>query len=144
MGGNAFKNVLPHAQFPRLAPETYHALKGRVAARLRELYVHVDTPREAPEKTSYGDVDFVAYQPRRELSHDELQHALGAEASTTPQNNTTNNFAIRLQNSGDNDYYQIDIEVCATYEEYNQAVFWLSYGDMGMILGLMADRKSVV
>lgn len=140
MGGNAFKALLPHASFPRMTPVVYEALKARLTPQLHELYGHVTVPKEAPGKQDHGDVDFVVCQPRDGLSHDEVRTTLGAVQSIACDG--ISNFAVRSIDldgtAAANDFYQIDVQVCNDYDDWERAVFFGSYGDVGMILGLMA------
>lgn len=140
MGGNAFKNALPDARFPRMSPSIYNSLKARLLLQLQTLYEHVAVPREAPGKADYGDIDFVVCQPRAELHHEDVRSALGA-AQSISFDSSHSNFALRAieyDNSAEtSDYYQVDVEVCATMEEWERVVLFNSYGDVGMILGLM-------
>jgi hypothetical protein len=138
MGGSAFNNMLPDANFPRLSPETYQTLKAKITLHLRDLYKYVEVPHEAPGKIDHGDIDFVVCQPRDGLTHEDVRRALGAQESIASDNIRMSNFAIRLEDAGEHDYYQVDVEVCDDYKQFDHAVFWCSYGDMGMILGLMA------
>lgn len=140
MGGNAFKTVLPDAQFPRMRTAVYQALKTRLTLRLRELYEHVTVLHEAPEKQDHGDVDFVVCQPLTTLQHEDIRAALGAvECIAT---DSISNFAIRSvdydENAALHDFYQVDVQVCSDYDDWERTVFFSSYGDVGMILGLIA------
>lgn len=140
MGGNAFKALLPYASFPRMTPAVYEALKARVTPQLHKLYGHVTVPKEAPGKQDHGDVDFVVFLPRDGLSHDEVRTTLGVVQSIAFEG--ISNFAIQSVDfdgaAAPNYFYQIDVQVCTDYDDWERAVFFGSYGDVGMILGLMA------
>ena len=142
MGGNAFKTALPDARFPRMAPSIYDNLKARLLLQLQALYEHVAVPREAPGKADYGDIDFVVCQPRTELQHEDVCLALGAAQSISLDNNYHTNFALQATSHDESAtpdvYYQVDVQVCETLEEWDRVMFFTSYGDVGMILGLMA------
>ncbi|KAL0069763.1 hypothetical protein AAF712_003032 [Marasmius tenuissimus] len=157
MGGNAFTD-LPREAFPRLPPELYIALKARLTETVESLYSHVVVPREAPGKQDYGDIDFVVCSPRSGLPavpHTEIQEALKAHHVKAAEGNRTSNFAIPitaeykeyLTRQGtldirleDSYFCQVDINVCHDMDEWERIRFFHSYGDMGMILGLLAQN----
>lgn len=137
MGGNAFTSVLPDAVFPRMRPAVYFALKERIQARLSTLFAHVAVPREAPGKADYGDLDFVVAEPVEEVTLDMIKDALAAEHSI---GGDTANFAVAMPESSPSEraYVQIDVHKCATVAEFDRVVFFHGYGDLGMMLGLLA------
>lgn len=144
MGGNAFNATLPDASFPRMSPELYHQLKADSAARLRRFYKTVGTPCEAPEKSDHGDIDFIVCEPVGDPSLDAMRIALGARHMIPLEGNRTSHFAIPLaRDSGDGSYdssqefLQVDVHVCGTLAEWRRIMFYNSYGDMGMILGVL-------
>lgn len=134
MGGNAFKSALPNAAFPRLKPQIYHQLKEQLTSRLRTVYALVAVPHEAPGKEDFGDIDFVVCQPVDGLDMDTIRSALGAQHVIDLVK--VYNLAVPLQD--ENCFCQLDIHVCADPDDWHRTLFSLSYGDMYMILGLMA------
>jgi hypothetical protein len=40
--------------------------------------------------------------------------------------------------------YQVDVKVCADRAEWEKIVFFHGYGDLGMILGLIAKNAGIV
>ncbi|KAI0699123.1 hypothetical protein BC835DRAFT_1227272, partial [Cytidiella melzeri] len=140
MGGNAFATLLPEASFPRMSPSVYQRLKDRLGTRLRDLYEVVAVPCEAPEKADYGDLDFVVYKPVRGLAQDEISEALCARQAKF-EGDRMSYFAVPAEGSGDvttNVYHQVDLLVCSNKEEFERVMFFNSYGDLGMIIGLLA------
>ncbi|KAG7088445.1 hypothetical protein E1B28_012437 [Marasmius oreades] len=144
MGGNAFTS-LPQEAFPRLPPELYRTLKAYFTILLQDLYTHVAVPREAPEKEDYGDIDFIVCAPKTDCSHKDIQEVLGAVHVIPLQGNKTSNFAIpitaqygELMPVNGVVYCQVDINVCEDVKEWERICFFHSYGDMGMILGIVA------
>ena len=148
MGGNAFNLLLPDASFPRMPPTFYLALKAHLTPILQRFYVQVATPREAPEKIDYGDLDFVVYGQRGAEAHEELKTALGASYSIPTEGiRGMHHFAIPLATSDLRDvassidkaaFFQVDVSVCVNPEEWDRVVFFTSYGDLGMILSSVA------
>ncbi|KAJ3802483.1 hypothetical protein GGU11DRAFT_865496 [Lentinula aff. detonsa] len=173
MGGSAFK-LLQTSSFPRLPSPVYQALKARLTPVLQQLYDYVAVPAEAPEKMDHGDLDFVVYQPRLSSSHcltpglvnaphQQVKTALGASHCILEDGNRTSNFAIAVDRGAWGSvgcaeqeenfrqvadehviYYQVDVHVCADKNEWERVVYFHSYGDLGMIQGLVATNVGLV
>lgn len=151
MGGRAFLQLLPNATFPRLNPATYGVLKQTLLARVEEMYSAVSVPAEAPEKVDHGDLDFLVAEPCDGLLHEDIKSALGATATIENEGPRTSNFAVPLSAHGivvpstggkgavDNHeaMIQVDIHVCEDREDLDRIKFLHSYGDLGMILGVI-------
>ncbi|THH12198.1 hypothetical protein EW146_g7774, partial [Bondarzewia mesenterica] len=145
MGGRAFAHHLLTATFPRLPTPRYAHIQRVLHARLAPLYARVATPREAPEKPDHGDVDFVVVGPTTTASlgtdadADVVREALGAVACVYGR---TSNFAVPLRafepEEEEDRYVQVDVNVCEDVEEWERVVFFHGYGDLGMILGVLA------
>ncbi|TGJ85839.1 hypothetical protein E0Z10_g2912 [Xylaria hypoxylon] len=67
MGGLAFASGLNPVFTPRMPPNVYRAVRDRCQEKLRELFVAVATPIEAPAKTSFGDIDLLVAWNRQEV-----------------------------------------------------------------------------
>lgn len=143
MGGRAFAESLPDAQFLRMSPAVYKSLKAAILARLLLLFRHVAVPREAPEKPDYGDLDFIVAEAIGEVTLDDLKAALGTELAIGADVATTN-FAIPMPTEegqsgiAGSAFVQVDVHKCATVDEFDRVVFFHAYGDLGMMLGLLA------
>ncbi|KAG7443038.1 uncharacterized protein BT62DRAFT_1078771 [Guyanagaster necrorhizus] len=146
MGGGAFTFIGP---FPRLSRDLYAALKARHTAALGIVYTQVCTPIEAPEKQDHGDIDFLVYSPEALLpSHDTVKGLLGAAHVLPMPGPRTSNYAIAIPEDEFNaqmheGWYQVDVHVCGSPEEFARVRFFHSYGDMGMILGLVARHSGL-
>jgi hypothetical protein len=165
MGGNAFSERLPTAVFPRMSPAFYNSLKARVVPRLEALYQLVSVPPEAPGKLDYGDLDLVVCQPKEVkentppsecVTFAEIEQALGSVHSIPLPGDRTSNFAIPIQQDevqhfavdreaveeGKLDmaqlYIQIDLHFCEDVDSWRSRILFQSYGELGMILGMMA------
>ncbi|KAJ3486669.1 hypothetical protein NLI96_g4085 [Meripilus lineatus] len=145
MGGNAFNLLHPNAKFPRIQPVVYNQLKENYHEILLGLYYNVATPHEAPEKLDHGDIDFIVHGPRRPVAHQDLERAFRSKWCIPPKGiKGTGNFAIPLSlnpetnNTTEDTYCQVDVHVCEDEADFHRVVFFHSYGDLGMILGLMA------
>jgi hypothetical protein len=156
MGGKAFS--LPNASFPRIPTSLYASIKSRVHLQLAPLFQLIDTPREAPEKADHGDVDTIVACPRHEpVRLEDIQAALGAHAcvrSLEPTEKGTSNYAVPLATYSTSDdpasraneaasaqvvYVQVDVHICTDSQEYERIMILHAYGDLGMILGRVAN-----
>ncbi|TFK40775.1 hypothetical protein BDQ12DRAFT_680008 [Crucibulum laeve] len=177
MGGNAFNAILQSAAFPRLPPVVYHALKARLQPKIEQLYHLVTVPVEAPEKTDYGDLDFLVVgakldaigdendamtDGRINVSHERVLECIGAKYMNPMDGNRTSNFAVpvskgewdnlghgkdeleRRKVTEDGEiYYQVDVHVCTNKPEWERIRLFHSYGDFGMILGLLVRNTGM-
>ncbi|RXW16467.1 hypothetical protein EST38_g9394 [Candolleomyces aberdarensis] len=162
MGGSAFHTLLGKQAFPRVPPGLYSTLKARLLPKVCELYSFVAVPVEAPEKTDYGDLDFLVAGPkptetgveRSAIPHGMVQAALGAKHVIPVDGNRTSNYALPISvdeckvfsNLVQDDsfstsnlevFFQVDVHVCQDAAEWERIRFFHSYGDMGMMLGLI-------
>ncbi|KJA21192.1 hypothetical protein HYPSUDRAFT_88200 [Hypholoma sublateritium FD-334 SS-4] len=161
MGGNAFGTILPAAAFPRIPPSIYRALKQDMLAKMSEFYNRVGVPREAPEKVDYGDLDLLVTDPKSVygsfVPHEVIKQGIGAKYVNPMKGNRTSNYAVPIYHgqwtalphgaeeqenrsvTEDGEiYYQIDVHVCLDMKEYDRLNFFNSYGDLGMIMGLIS------
>ncbi|KAG9006780.1 hypothetical protein FRB94_000464 [Tulasnella sp. JGI-2019a] len=180
MGGSAFSAVLIQGSFPRMPPAVYIALKGRLLPRLRDVYEYVGIPLEAPEKTTYGDLDFVVAGPKVDADsesevdtgkgvvvpvnapHILVQRAIVAQHVNPVDGNRTSNFAVPIvvgewgefgHNKEEDEarnavetgeiFYQVDINVCTDKEEWERVMFFHAYGDLGIIMSLIARNAGI-
>ncbi|KAI7473722.1 hypothetical protein KC351_g10965 [Hortaea werneckii] len=169
MGGNAFALAsaegYPRLPNPRMTPEVYHHLKVICTNRLRSCLpdcTKVATLTEAPEKSDYGDVDFIISYLTKSASSapdwSDLANAIGAAgfilhgpktaSFAVPQDGSMHpERAVRyhLQSDGSQDlprsiqlseklYAQIDLELVED-ELFDWHTFYASYGDMSSLLG---------
>ncbi|KAI6869334.1 hypothetical protein KC338_g3534 [Hortaea werneckii] len=169
MGGKAFALASaegsPRLPTPRMTPEVYHHLKVICTNRLRSCLpacTKVATLTEAPEKSDYGDVDFIISHPTKSASSapdlSDLANAIGAAgfilhgpktaSFAVPQDGSMHpERAVRyhLQSDGSQElhrsnqlsgklYAQIDLELVED-EFFDWHTFYASYGDMSSLLG---------
>ena len=155
MGGKAFLSLLPDKTFPRLTPAVYASLKSSLLPRLTALFQFIGVPREAPEKQDHGDLDFVVACPNGDIGHAEIKIALGASVcipSAQPDGRGTHNFALRLADivpsqpmgaeqvteETSDVYVQVDVNIRKDVQDWENAIFFHAYGDLGMIMGRLA------
>ncbi|KAJ7104269.1 hypothetical protein B0H15DRAFT_1016646 [Mycena belliarum] len=153
MGGSAFRAVLPLSAFPRMPPATYYALKARLTPRIQTLYSVVSTPYEAPEKQDHGDLDLLVCEPRSglEVPHEAVRAVLNATHVVPMPGNRTSSYAVPIdrgewpdvQAQEEEMYHQVDVHVCTDRAEWERIYFFHGYGDLGMILGLIARNNGL-
>ncbi|KAJ7170574.1 hypothetical protein C8R43DRAFT_979893 [Mycena crocata] len=168
MGGSAFSAVLTASALPRMPPAVYRAVKARLAPRLESLYAVVSTPYEAPEKDDHGDLDFLVCEPRTteiEVPYETVQAVLNAKHVVPMPGNRTSSYAVPVEigewgafgHASDETtrrevaktddqhelYYQVDVHVCSDRAEWERIQFFHGYGDLGMIIGLVARNKGL-
>ncbi|KAF9483526.1 hypothetical protein BDN70DRAFT_990382 [Pholiota conissans] len=166
MGGSAFSAILAASAFPRLPPAVYQALKAKMIPKISQFYTCVGVPLEAPEKLDYGDLDLLVTIPApgfgAAVPHDAIRKAIGAKYANEMEGNRTSNYAVPIRVGewgslghgtdekekraiADNGeiYYQVDIHNCIDKAEYSRVSFFNSYGDLGMILGLIARNSGL-
>jgi hypothetical protein len=145
MGGKAFAASLLNARFPRLPTAIYENHKKRLLPVVQRYFRDVGVPVEAPEKVDHGDLDFLAHGPlapdeKGDVDFESLQNALGAKVCIPMRGNRTSHFAVPFVDEGmtGDDYLQVDVHVCEDEAEFKRILFFHSYGDMGMLMGLVA------
>lgn len=154
MGGNAFNQTLPQASFPRMPPATYKALKATLLPLVEQFYDLVAVPPEAPEKPDHGDLDFVVAYPHSDDGADCVKAAIRAAHYLPQEGRGTSSFAIPVgafdlpandafSLSAQDTYIQVDVNVCADRESWERTLFLHSYGDTGMILGVIGRSAGV-
>lgn len=72
MGGKAFSSGLRALFTPRLAREVYEHAQQQCFAALKPLFPLVKSPVEAPEKTTFGDIDVLACLEGSSFTADEI------------------------------------------------------------------------
>ena len=142
MGGKAFN---PTLRTPRMPPATYHALLSKYISVLSKHYVHVGSPREAPERTSHGDIDILVCTPIHNSPPDTatLTKILNATKSIAAKPATL--FAVPYPSDWPSDeegenHIQLDVERCDTVDKFNWMLFFNSLGDFWNILGTALRR----
>ncbi|CAE7023650.1 hypothetical protein PTNB73_02184 [Pyrenophora teres f. teres] len=144
MGGRAFKSL----HCPRIPPAEYVQVKEQVMAALRTLFVHVVVPTEIPDKTDYGDVDFLVCGPHYSAGPhtidsfpwDTSVRCIKALLDTEHGRRgfLTKDcmyFAVR---SGEGDHFiQVDVKVCFRPEMFHWVHFELNYASNSKIIGSM-------
>jgi hypothetical protein len=143
MGGKAFLEVLSGATFPRMTPQIYQTLKALHLEQLKGLFHLVGVPREAPEKTSHGDLDFVVFSPVDRLCPEDIKHTIGATHCITDSDASALNLAVPMEGGDASNFYQVDINQCRDEDEWGRTIFFHGYGDLGMIMGLVARANGL-
>ncbi|KAK3640494.1 hypothetical protein LTR56_011832 [Elasticomyces elasticus] len=165
MGGNAFlvsaAQDEPTLNTPRLSPADYSRLKTTCNSALQSFFDRetlLDTLSEAPEKESYGDIDFLIARDER-VDWVALATAVGATGVVCHHQGMCS-LAIRKDGSRSErppviyklnspnkpqkvipsttitteEYAQVDVE-CVPTDLYAWRTFYSSFGDISSLLG---------
>ncbi|TVY43544.1 hypothetical protein LSUB1_G002457 [Lachnellula subtilissima] len=164
MGGQAFASHASPLPTPRMPPAVYdHVLKQTLHA-LREHYAQVESPIEAPGKTTHGDVDVLVTgalekdfdpeeRPWIEVA-DKLGEVLGAVSVIRNHGQSVVNLAVpwpkivlpSMEHSPESaepeevKYVQIDIHYIHSPERFQWELFHSAHGDLWNILGSTIRR----
>ena len=136
MPGKAFTADLGQAAFPLLPTQIHQQLKASLGDKLHSLYAHVGSPAPATDKREHGDVELIVCEPRGEVTSDQIQKALGAKLKVAQEGTRLSSYAVPTSNGGK--YIQVNVQVCDNKDEWDAALLVYSYGDMGLIMGLLA------
>jgi hypothetical protein len=136
-----------------MPPTTYHHVLQKTISLLQNHYENVDSPIDAPQKSSHGDIDILCCQPRsdtfdpakistREVTEN-IAKILGAKAWIVGGKDQSMNFAIpwpaeeELEHDGAQEkrFIQIDVHVFRDLEEYKWTLFHHAHSDLWNILG---------
>ncbi|XPS72300.1 hypothetical protein M3J09_004467 [Ascochyta lentis] len=160
MGGNAFKTL----HCPRIPPEVYAKVKTITTKALETVFAHVTVPFEVPDKSDFGDIDFLVSAPFEDRTAlclttfpfptviEAIKNVLGTphgrRGFLTPDcmyfaiplsaglNTTTNND----ENSDDEElaaWVQVDVKICFKPELFSWMTFELNYASQSGVLGSM-------
>ncbi|KAI4175568.1 MAG: hypothetical protein LQ343_001559 [Gyalolechia ehrenbergii] len=124
MGGKTFATGHEPLPTPRLL--------SQFLAQLASFFEQVAAPVEAPEKTSFGDVDIIVSQPKVLPFHPE-QIATALNAKRTMSSHPLYSFAVPYPDL-DGSFVQLDIQLCKA-KDFDWEVFHKSHGDLWNLLG---------
>ncbi|KAF2829827.1 hypothetical protein CC86DRAFT_435769 [Ophiobolus disseminans] len=147
MGAHAFK----YLNCPRISPDVYEQIKLHTTAALRTIFSHVAIPMEMPEKSDYGDIDFLVSGPLHSptstsidtFDWDDTVSLLKSALNTTHGRRGFLNFmcmyfAIHVPGHEDEDFWvQVDVKVCFNPEHFEWQTYETSYATNSKIIGSM-------
>ncbi|KAL8726486.1 MAG: hypothetical protein Q9166_006681 [cf. Caloplaca sp. 2 TL-2023] len=115
-----------------MPPALYHSLLDQFRVHLANFFERVAGPIEAPEKTSFGDIDLLVAEPKTTpLDIQEVGKALDVKRilSFPPL------YPLAVPYPGlDGSFVQLDLHVCAA-ENFHWEVFQKSHGDLWNLFG---------
>lgn len=152
MGGSAFSQ--DKLSTPRMPPRVYEDMLARVEAQMRGHFRLVGHPLEAPEKTSYGDIDVVVAEPLGEgveVTGEFLAQVTGAHTWKSTRGSGIFNLAVEWPGAGAGDassdttknYIQVDINNCLTPAAFAWLLFREAHGDLWNMLGGVLHRHGL-
>ncbi|KAL8711754.1 MAG: hypothetical protein Q9220_003925 [cf. Caloplaca sp. 1 TL-2023] len=132
MGGKAFTIGPDPLSTPRMTPELYHSLLDKYLHRLTSFFERVGVPLEAPEKTSFGDLDILVSIPKDTSFHiNQLATALNAKRTFASY--PIYSFAVPSPDL-EGSFIQLDVHICKA-ESFEWELFHQSHGDLWNLLG---------
>ncbi|KAM0818722.1 hypothetical protein AB5N19_04534 [Seiridium cardinale] len=149
MGGIAFS--LRDARClhtPRMPPKVYRFTRDKCHSRLRQRFLAVASPIEAPNKRDYGDVDvFVVWDIAQTPvgNFEEIGELLGAPyARVEGLVNCDAQFAVPWPEELDEPSYvpsddrprycQIDLHICKNIEDFHWNLWYYAHGDLASMV----------
>ncbi|KAI4242921.1 MAG: hypothetical protein L6R40_003794 [Gallowayella cf. fulva] len=132
MGGKAFSHGPEPLLTPRMPPAVYLPLLERYRVDLASFFERVASPIEAPEKTSFGDIDFLVSQPKTApFQIESVGGALNAKRilSFPP----LYSLAVPYPDL-EGSFVQLDVHVCK-HQHFDWELFHRSHGDLWNLLG---------
>lgn len=130
MGGNALK----HVKCIRINKFEYNNIKNDILSKLKDL-LNINALRDLPDKESFGDLDLI-------YTNNSINNVLQLVISIFNPieieiNGNVLSFSYVLNV---NDYFQIDL---IKVKNYDMANFYMSYGDIGNILGRIIKKQNL-
>ncbi|KAH3945881.1 hypothetical protein HBI56_224020 [Parastagonospora nodorum] len=159
MVGHAFK----YLHCPRIPPSIYVKVKSQTTAALRTIFAHVVVSTEMPAKEDFGDIDFLVSSALH-FPHSNNAKNFDWEGCVSRIKSTLNTshgrrgfknpgcmyFAIRVPDTEDYYWVQVDVKVCFKPDMFEWETFELNYasnskmiGSMVKPLGLTIDPKGL-
>ena len=150
MGGHAFAYLL---STPRISRDLYLEVRSQAAAALRCIFAKVVVPTEMPDKSSFGDVDFLVagsfvqnpggafdYPLHVRWIKNTLGTTHGRKGFATDR---VMFFAIPAREGPEDIWVQIDVRVCEHEELFEWERFQLQYASAAKMLGSMLKPLGV-
>ncbi|RUS23538.1 hypothetical protein BC938DRAFT_474982 [Jimgerdemannia flammicorona] len=143
MGGKALK----HCILRRINAAEYASFTFRVLTIVRRHYVHVDVPHSFPTKLDHGDLDVVVSVPLTDVpARVDLPSDVVIRGKLVPRTRAIANefqskevFANGPVISFESEQFQVDL-IHVRPEEFAFACAYLSWGDLGNMIGIVANR----
>ena len=129
MGGNALKTTVSK----RMDVQRYEQIKKEIINILKEHYLSGVVPLEKPGKLDYGDLDIICLI-------DESKGVFDAVKTIHSKESRKNGHVVSFEYKG----HQIDEIHVNTMDELEFAELFYSYGDTGMILGMMCKTVGLI
>lgn len=145
MVGKAFN--LKDDAFPRIPASAYASLKESFSNRLGELYKSIGAPTTAPWRKELFSAYLIVAQPlsgNLDDARSKLKDTLGAQhCKAAAPGSPITILAVPIPGSPDK-FHKVEVHECQSEDEFHCAQFYLSFGDLGMIMSLMARTHGFV
>ena len=131
MGGNAIKDNNGESICGRVNIDEYRKIKEYLLTIISKYYI-CQGVKELPYKTNFGDIDII-YISNPELNiKDIIQKEFNVISDHIVTNGNVLSFAYMIE---PNKYFQVDLIKCKSNEHLIMSDFFLSYADIGSIIG---------
>jgi len=125
-GGHAFMKEIGKPT-DRMNVSDYNTLKNEISQLLRTNNIMFETPKELPDKTSFGDLDIVYHS----FDVNDIKKMF---EDTGVKIFKKNGSILHVLYEKNNKQYEIDM-IKTDKEYFESALFYLSYGDFGSLVG---------
>ena len=133
-------NGEPPLNVPRMLPGFYELVKHMVQQKLECFYERTEIPKDAPQKSSFGDVDVIVDGPLHDITPEVIAEALDAVRYVA--NGRTVSYAMKWPDQDpdeDPKYIQVDVEE-VDCPDWEWSLFVKAYGDMRQIIAVLHRR----
>lgn len=131
----SFAGALGLDAFPLRCSEDHDKLLESTTEILRTFYHCVGVPAPAPDKEMYRDIHFIVAGPMGSIQPEQIRLALRSQLMDA-DGSRIYHFAVLIQSA--NRFVQVSVESCTSESEYHRIMCFRAYGDLGMILNLLA------
>jgi hypothetical protein len=142
MGGNAIKDKKTGKSIcDRLAKIDYEKVKQYILKILGESGIICETVLELPGKTDFGDIDILYVSHPKINMREFVKKVIGLDEEWhVVINGGVMSFAFNCSKIGlEKRYFQIDFIKAHSIEHLEMMRFYLSYGDIGSIIGRISN-----
>jgi hypothetical protein len=140
MGGNAIKKN-GKSICGRLSKQNYEQVKNHILSVLKSADIICEIVLELPGKTSFGDIDilYFSFMNKTDMKKFIIEKFNICDPSHIVQNGYVTSCAFDCCNFNHEGYFQLDFIGMQSLEHLEMSRFYFSYGDLGSIIGRIAN-----
>ncbi|KAJ3082782.1 hypothetical protein HK102_001461 [Quaeritorhiza haematococci] len=133
MGGKALRNC----KLRRYVAADYDVLQQRVLAIVSKHFDKYDVPRFLPTKKDFGDVDVVVCSAADPPEYSRIVDAIAQEFGSKEIVRNGPVCSLEFEE------FQVDLIKTRTCEEFRMTVSFMSLGDLGTLVGVIAKKMGM-